>query len=74
MYFGQSYEADLELATRDATGQAQADRAAKVVVQRWMNDDDAEDTPQESVQTPKQFRDPAELFAEMKEKRANGEL
>lgn len=75
MYFGQSYEADLESATQDAKDRAQANRAAQVVVQRWLNDDDeAEDAPQESVQAPKQFRDPAELFAQVKEKRANGEL
>ena len=72
MYFGTAFEADIEDATADAKTNAQAERAAQVVRDRWLRDED--DTPQESTQAPKSFRDPAEVFAEMKRMRADGQL
>lgn len=74
MYFGQAYEADIHDATKDAKNQAQAERSANVVAQRWLRDED--DTPREEIeqQPAKQFRDPAELFAERKRLAENGQL
>jgi hypothetical protein len=74
MYFGQAYEADIEDATRDSKSQSQAQRSAQVVVDRWLRDDEV-DMPREQPEKPaKQFRDPAEIFAERKKQRANGQL
>lgn len=57
MYFGLSFEKDIEDATEDSKNAAQAKRIADGVLARWM--DDEETTPQ--VEKPK-FRDPAEHF------------
>lgn len=67
MYFGNSYEADIEDATKDAKNRSQAERAARVVSDRWIRDDDA--APQEEIKAPNRFRDPAEVFAEMKRRK-----
>jgi len=56
-----SYENDIQDATKDAKGEAQAERAASVVLQRWLQDNIEISAPPLTSDKPK-FRDPAEML------------
>lgn len=71
MHFGQALERDIEESTRNAKGRSQADRIAKSILDRWLDDDQV--VPEEP-KPPQEFRDPAEIFAARKRMRENGEL
>lgn len=61
-YFGVAYENDIQDATKDAKSDSQAERAAQVVQERWLRDqEEPVNTPPQTSDKPK-FRDPAEMF------------
>jgi hypothetical protein len=70
LYFGQSYEADIHDATKDAKSEGQAERSASSVTDRWLRDEE-EQQQAEVIKAPTKFRDPAD---ELKRRRENGKL
>lgn len=70
LYFGHSYEADIEDAVFDAKSRSQAERAAETVRARWMSDE-KEKQDEDWIERPAGYKDPADVFAEMQMRKRN---